>query len=39
MAVWALGRLAPGDARERAGKALEKEEDEDVRGEWRYWLR
>jgi epoxyqueuosine reductase len=41
MAVWALGRLVPGEARERAGKALEKEEDEDedVRDEWRYWLR
>ena len=39
MAVWALGHLVPGEARERAGKALEKEEDEDVRDEWRYWLR
>lgn len=39
MAVWALGRLAPEKVREHAAAALEKEEDEDVRDEWRYWLR
>lgn len=39
MAVWALGRLVPEDVRTRADAALEREEDEDVRGEWRYWLR
>ncbi len=39
MAVWALGELAPDDARRRAGAALEREEDEDVRAEWRYCAR
>ncbi|PKP79209.1 MAG: tRNA epoxyqueuosine(34) reductase QueG [Alphaproteobacteria bacterium HGW-Alphaproteobacteria-3] len=39
MAVWALGRLAPEKVREHAAAALEKEEDKDVRDEWRYWLR
>ncbi|PKQ01952.1 MAG: tRNA epoxyqueuosine(34) reductase QueG [Alphaproteobacteria bacterium HGW-Alphaproteobacteria-12] len=39
MAVWALWRLAPDEARGIAAAALEAEEDEDVREEWRYWLR
>ncbi|MEP2828832.1 tRNA epoxyqueuosine(34) reductase QueG [Parvibaculum sp.] len=39
MAVWALGRLAPDEAQERASASAQAEEDEDVRGEWRYWLR
>ncbi|HCX66286.1 MAG TPA: tRNA epoxyqueuosine(34) reductase QueG, partial [Rhodobiaceae bacterium] len=39
MAVWALGRLAPDEVRERAATSAQAEEDEAVRGEWRYWLR
>ena len=39
MAVWALGELAPQEARARAGAALEAEADEDVREEWRYFAR
>jgi epoxyqueuosine reductase len=39
MAVWALGRLVPEEAKGLAPAALETEEDEDVRSEWRYWLR
>jgi epoxyqueuosine reductase len=39
MAVWALGELAPDDARRRASAALEREEDDAVREEWRYFAR
>ena len=39
MAVWALGRLVPEETKGLAPAALETEEDEDVRSEWRYWLR
>ena len=39
MAVWALGRLVPEEAGDRAQGAIGAEEDEDVRSEWRYWLR
>ncbi|WP_421864656.1 tRNA epoxyqueuosine(34) reductase QueG [Parvibaculum sp.] len=39
MAVWALGRLAPDEVCKRAAASAQAEEDEDVRGEWRYWLR
>ena len=34
MAVWALGELAPGDARARASAALAREEDDGVKKEW-----
>ncbi|MGB5949139.1 MAG: tRNA epoxyqueuosine(34) reductase QueG [Parvibaculum sp.] len=34
MAVWALGELAPGEARCRATDALANEDDEGVREEW-----
>lgn len=34
MAVWALGELAPGEARNRATDALAHEDDEGVREEW-----
>jgi len=33
-AVWALGRLAPEQARAEAARALVRETDTDVRGEW-----
>ena len=35
MAVWALGELAPSEARARASAAIASEADEDVRDEWR----
>ena len=39
-AIWALGELGEETAlRARASRALESEEDEDVRAEWRYFLR
>ena len=38
MAVWALGELAPGEARTRAPDALTHEEDEDVKAEWQFFL-
>lgn len=39
MAVWALGRLAPDEARGIASERMAAEEDENVRDEWCYWLR
>ena len=36
MAVWALGTMAPDEARMLAADALSREEDESVREEWRY---
>ncbi len=36
MAVWALGTIAPDEARMLAADALSHEEDESVREEWRY---
>ncbi|MEM7568015.1 MAG: tRNA epoxyqueuosine(34) reductase QueG [Pseudomonadota bacterium] len=38
MAVWALGRLAEGEARRIAPQRLAQETDETVRDEWRRWL-
>ncbi|MBX3445882.1 MAG: tRNA epoxyqueuosine(34) reductase QueG [Parvibaculaceae bacterium] len=39
-AIWALGELGEEAAlRARASRVLETEEDEDVRAEWRYFLR
>jgi epoxyqueuosine reductase len=38
MAVWALGELAPDEARTRAAEALAAEGDEDVKAEWRACL-
>ncbi|HEY4343606.1 MAG TPA: tRNA epoxyqueuosine(34) reductase QueG [Parvibaculum sp.] len=39
MAVWALGELAPDDARSRASDALVSEPDEHVREEWKISIR
>jgi hypothetical protein len=38
MAVWALGEIAPDEARALAADALAAEGDEDVRAEWRACL-
>lgn len=38
MAVWALGELAPDDARTMAAAALAHEEDEAVKAEWQAFL-